>query len=848
MDHIGELSSIEETLLIAMTADNFFFSINDQDDEETFSRPWVGMDKTVFSRPSHLVILSQAEIPGATKLPWTGKGIAVDDVKQDFHVFIANTVWRGAIRVAHNKDMIFGVRNGVRVSVKGELPPLPHNVEESQALIGRFFDRYAMYYAVGRTLTSDIKLSGFSSPDNSGGTIERTGKLMARLAKNYPKENVRELVRMIPSDDRNRWKHLKNKQQDAYQEKRDITERIGRAKQLRQRRTDLSNQFTAAQQAKDFARLNEIKREQAELKERIQALGDPYDELNSVNGRIEQVKRDMDDIIAHVKTLGIPMTDKDIEACLSIDEAGTLGTIPRIQFQDGVYTAATKTADCASTIETMQKSGLVCDRIPLMDITISHRKKSCRFEKPDEFTEAVKRICARFGGVVCSVGRYTENRGGKDILGSIHVSLYTYEFLLPFVSELTVQMSISGGQEALRIPFDLCPVSLLSRKEVHKAFTDWAKEHGISLQWASRTRVVCPSRDLAQARKLLADPDTRPVFPFKIHRIPGGMNLDAIQSVLRGHNRKLGSKPWVLVRLTKSLVTPVDVSDEAVKAFLEKASRKAGAPSSGEDLLFDYFAYCEENAEHSGCQIPVYYEDGSVRLYTFCVFCCHSLLSYNVGTFFNAETDEPIMERLCEAVDPIPTITALGEPSEGAWPAVPIGQFLWMLASEPKTKAVAKTWFSAKVFQALRASQMFESCPVHASMMVPVPAGRERINCPQKGCGYYRCPDCLQWHEGGCNNAEFVLPPGLRRCPNCKRPCVKISGCNRISCSCGKHFCYYCEFGPADTATDVYNHLSSEHGGYWKDPPDFKRYILGESVSDEQLNAFYEKYPWFRPS
>ena len=294
-------------------------------------------------------------------------------------------------------------------------------------------------------------------------------------------------------------------------------------------------------------------------------------------------------------------------------------------------------------------------------------------------------------------------------------------------------------------------------------------------------------------------------------------------------------------------MTPVDVSDEDVKTFLERAAKKAGKPTSGDDLLFDYVEYCEENAECSGGQIPVYREDGSVQLYTFCVHCCHSLLSYNVGTFFDVDADKPIMERVCQAVDPVPTITALGEPSEGAWPAVPLGQLLWMLVSEGKTKAVTKTWFSAKVFQALRASLMFESCPAHAAILLPVPAERVRVNCPQKGCEYYRCPDCLQWHKGQCTKANAILPPGFRTCPNCKRPSVKVSGCNRITCNCGRHFCYYCGFGPTDTSGEVYDHLSREHGGYFNDPPDYKRYILGESVSDEELNAFYEKYPQFRP-
>ena len=111
--HIEELSSIEENLLIAMTADDFFFSIDDDDDEQALSNPWVRTEKTVLARqPGHPVVLSKAEIPGAQKLSWDGKGIHVDDIDADFHVFIANNVWMGVISVAHNLDMIFGMRSG----------------------------------------------------------------------------------------------------------------------------------------------------------------------------------------------------------------------------------------------------------------------------------------------------------------------------------------------------------------------------------------------------------------------------------------------------------------------------------------------------------------------------------------------------------------------------------------------------------------------------------------------------------------------------------------------------------------------------------------------------------------
>ena len=64
---------------------------------------------------------------------------------------------------------------------------------------------------------------------------------------------------------------------------------------------------------------------------------------------------------------------------------------------------------------------------------------------------------------------------------------------------------------------------------------------------------------------------------------------------------------------------------------------------------------------------------------------------------------------------------------------------------------------------------------------------------------------------------------GGRICPNCMNLVIKEEGCNRITCSCGKSWCYACPLGHAfvaDTKDEVYAHLNEKHGGYWGQPMD----------------------------
>ena len=68
---------------------------------------------------------------------------------------------------------------------------------------------------------------------------------------------------------------------------------------------------------------------------------------------------------------------------------------------------------------------------------------------------------------------------------------------------------------------------------------------------------------------------------------------------------------------------------------------------------------------------------------------------------------------------------------------------------------------------------------------------------------------CKQWHHRDHCERNIYVPNGYRVCPSCREPVEKTHSCNHMSCKRGKHFCYYCEFGPCNSGGEVSNHMGS---------------------------------------
>ncbi|KAH6640273.1 hypothetical protein F5144DRAFT_485176 [Chaetomium tenue] len=93
---------------------------------------------------------------------------------------------------------------------------------------------------------------------------------------------------------------------------------------------------------------------------------------------------------------------------------------------------------------------------------------------------------------------------------------------------------------------------------------------------------------------------------------------------------------------------------------------------------------------------------------------------------------------------------------------------------------------------------------------------------PEVGEGW-RCEECVA-AKGG-----LVV----KTCPACGVATERTAGCDHISCPCGKHWCFNCAAMVADTAAEVYAHMSDVHHT-WFEGGGGADYAAYEFESDEE--------------
>ncbi|CAL5979128.1 Conserved_hypothetical protein [Hexamita inflata] len=104
----------------------------------------------------------------------------------------------------------------------------------------------------------------------------------------------------------------------------------------------------------------------------------------------------------------------------------------------------------------------------------------------------------------------------------------------------------------------------------------------------------------------------------------------------------------------------------------------------------------------------------------------------------------------------------------------------------------------------------FKFCPICNKLTTKCgTAGVDTLLYSCATCNHKWCSDCGDWHKPGKTCVQLV---NMKRCPSCKIPTDKISGCNHITCNCGAHWCYVC--GKQCTAATIYTHLQEVHGGH----------------------------------
>ncbi|TFK72289.1 hypothetical protein BDN72DRAFT_792665 [Pluteus cervinus] len=148
------------------------------------------------------------------------------------------------------------------------------------------------------------------------------------------------------------------------------------------------------------------------------------------------------------------------------------------------------------------------------------------------------------------------------------------------------------------------------------------------------------------------------------------------------------------------------------------------------------------------------------------------------------------------------------------------------LCAATKTKDGGSEWITENLIQILGIPEaqfaIFEEMQlVMYSVPVRCPGCRRSVNidrqeyeenailaCPLPGCNYGWCKNCQQAivqngprHScDGTNELDHLMTQqGWKRCPRCKTPIQKTSGCNHMTCrvpGCNTEFCYVCGHTP----------------------------------------------------
>jgi hypothetical protein len=209
----------------------------------------------------------------------------------------------------------------------------------------------------------------------------------------------------------------------------------------------------------------------------------------------------------------------------------------------------------------------------------------------------------------------------------------------------------------------------------------------------------------------------------------------------------------------------------------------------------------------------VFEKDGQIVRHAVCQECVQSLVGDTVQRFFdrrNGLIRQDQLAEILEALAPLPTVTSqIDESVREAWPSVPLGVAIWALCSSREVAPLVKAWVTATVDIAVRLELKTKTfCPNHPDILYPSPLALQTLNCPH--CHLMFCMSCRSWHEKS-RNCE-AHPVGTRHCPFCQLPGIKISGCDHISCQCGKHWCWVCGTG-CNTGQDVQDHIHAAHRG-----------------------------------
>lgn len=787
-NHIEEMKSIDGNLVVAMTGENFTFY-----DRKTNKLPSTfpeassvfGLNEKPFL--SHLVVISDKDIPNSRKLSWVDKSIHVIYTNYDHFIHAANNVFKDAIVVDHEYEMIYAMMPNAKIRV-------------NQAVYGRIyqvFNYYSSNCIRDGNLMKDIDFTEFNfSGVFKSGSLKEDVIAFNQLKKSHPDLDVLSIKSQIPRE-------VHDLMYEKSQVNRDLDDVYSRLKNARDRK--------------------ELRKTKSQLQTNVK--------------RIEKSIHDLTSPILQRFNL----TDDEFNKIYKIQSPMNLLEIEDLFVFPSHMEATVEYGNLHRTIDNMNqyKRGLIIDHVPLCDITVNHLTTSSL--KSSEFENYVFDVCDRFGGIVRDVSDYQRIDNNRLFCGCIQITIFTCEFTLPLVLELAKVIGPYGGVP-LPIPSTIIPSILANRAEVQKSIMNWVQRNGLRLN-SYRNVLVGSFSELEKAKKFLNEKENQPKIPFKTYSIPDGIEIIKVFEAISDLNKNFDSKLSCILDIpSRTLFIPQELDETKVQSFIEENFPRTENKS---DILYDHFLCCgEHNAASSRAKIPFFNGDGTFSMRTFCVSCAYEMFRLEIERFFN-EDRRLDMKTLSENISPIRPIQFFNQTVSDSIFSIPLGQFLTSIVQEPIMRPLVFAWFSALVSQSFRGSPRLDYCPNHPSILVR--NSGQLIRCPMIGCQLSLCQQCHRWHKNG--ECKIVRPSkqGQRTCPNCKRAVTKLDSCNNIGCKCGKFFCFFCGKGPENTREAVFQHMAKDHGDCFADPPDYKKFCLNVDVSDEELEDFYQKCPNMRP-
>lgn len=405
---------------------------------------------------------------------------------------------------------------------------------------------------------------------------------------------------------------------------------------------------------------------------------------------------------------------------------------------------------------------------PTVNVTIYHYPRIRLNHKA--FEERVDSIAKEFGFLCSSKSNYLfyDDDNEHGIIGDVSISLIGKNTCIAFANRVSTEF----------------PVVLFEAEDnrLSKTFT---------MTMATET-IMRTFRDLDP--RLKSPPKLNPV-EMAMH-IPEN-EIESIKDLIK-YNKELKFDEKYRV-----LIFPSDKKEEITKKMGQMREEKLevacflGCGLDEPDLLPECI-YANE-------------KDGTVKPFGICKGCMMSIFQYDVSiqSIFNPVThliDHNNLSKIPERLKGFALVEESKEDDGNYWPIVPFGQLIWALMSDlnDELPPYIKAWFTIIVEYTIQNSGNFIFCPNHPNKPILYEPGK-KIKCPF--CDMMFCDVCMIWHDMSvpCEKDD----PSIKRCPWCRMPGVKVSGCNRITCpKCDKCWCYEC-LAAFHTAAECYAHMGA---------------------------------------